>query len=1135
MGVSIQAYRARIGTFDNPPVRVKTEKEQSGTKFSTNLNYKIVAIALLLLGLFSLLVSSCQHDYRMSPSLYKYQFTTAYNHHFNLPSSPPPWTNDWSASFSTWSPPRSTPLRSLRSSHKNHNKFVKIINGNRSQRGHSIKLAHWNKGSGFLANCHTDIETILANHQPHIIGLSEANLKSSHDLSAVQHNDYQLHTCPTLENPALRISRVVAYTHKSLIVKRRDDLNDDKISAIWLEVGLPRHKKIIICQAYREWGYLGQGADNTSGTIQAQLDRWTVFLDKWEKALDEGKEVIIMMDANLDFLKWTRLDLPASDHTVRLKPLIEQLFSRIFTLGVTQLVTTATRSWPGQADSGLDHIYSNKPDKLSQVEAEFTGMSDHKIIKVSRFTKACQRSARYVRKRSYKNFDPAIFCRAIQELSWWDIYESEDPNEAAYLLTNKINTILDRLAPVKTFQIRSKYAPWLSEATKDLIKKRNQAQKVAAESKNIDDWHQYKNLRNSTKSRMRNEKKFWEKSKLDCNQHSPSNLWQNIKGWLNWNNAGPPAQLCYLGKIITSPAALATTMNIFFMDKVSRLRNSILESNTDPLAKLRESMEHRNCTMNFRPVSPDEVLKIIKGLKNSKSTGVDYIDTAVIKLVAQDILPALTHIVNLSMSESIFPSIWKHAKVIPLLKKNDPLLPKNYRPVSLLPILSKILEKAVFIQLVEYLDYHKLLSPNHHGSRHSHNTATALIQMYDQWIEEMEENKLVGIMMIDLSAAFDMVDHKLLIKKLELFGLEGEVIKWMTGYLSGRKQSVCIDGCFSPPLAIEFGVPQGSILGPLLYVIFTSDIPDLVHNHPISVQEPLPYCSQCGNTVCYVDDCTFSYSNKEPNELSSQLNLQYRRISDYMTANKLVINDDKTQLVVMAPKQANHLRDHVQLLAGHHLIKPSSTAKLLGGIVSQDGKWNQHIQVHEHSLIKQLTRRINGLSFISARASFSTRLMVANGIFASKLCYLIQLWGGCQDFLIRALQVVQTRAARTVCKQPWFTPTRTLLYRCNWLSVRQLVFYQTAIMTYKVMKTGFPVYLGNKMRSNFPYMTRQATTGAIRYDEGFSCRRARNHTSFRYRATREYNRIPGEIRKATSLNIFKTRLKAWIKTNIPVT
>ena len=122
--------------------------------------------------------------------------------------------------------------------------------------------------------------------------------------------------------------------------------------------------------------------------------------------------------------------------------------------------------------------------------------------------------------------------------------------------------------------------------------------------------------------------------------------------------------------------------------------------------------------------------------------------------------------------------------------------------------------------------------------------------MYDQWLEEVEDGKMVGVMMVDLSAAFDMVDHKLLLEKLELFGLDENALQWVSSYLSQRYQSVCVDGCLSPPLPVDCGVPQGSILGPLFYVLFTSEIPDLVHEHPIDVQAPQPYCSQCGSTVC---------------------------------------------------------------------------------------------------------------------------------------------------------------------------------------------------------------------------------------------------------------------------------------------
>ena len=179
-----------------------------------------------------------------------------------------------------------------------------------------------------------------------------------------------------------------------------------------------------------------------------------------------------------------------------------------------------------------------------------------------------------------------------------------------------------------------------------------------------------------------------------------------------------------------------------------------------------------------------------------------------------------------------------------------------------------------------------------------------------------------------------MVDHKLLLRKLELFGLNENALKWVSSYLSQRSQSVCVDGCLSPPLPVECGVPQGSILGPLFYVLFTSDIPDLVHDHPVDYQAPQPYCPECGSTVCYVDDCTYSHGDKDPARLSHTLTIQYKKIAGYMAANKLVINADKTHLLVMGTKATAARRHEVTLQAGEHLIRPTKTERLLGGLGS---------------------------------------------------------------------------------------------------------------------------------------------------------------------------------------------------------
>ena len=272
-----------------------------------------------------------------------------------------------------------------------------------------------------------------------------------------------------------------------------------------------------------------------------------------------------------------------------------------------------------------------------------------------------------------------------------------------------------------------------------------------------------------------------------------------MKGIVGWNSVGPPTRLFESGKYINSPSGLAATMNKYFIDKVKKLRNSIPKVETDPLARLRGTMRNRECTFELKLITKEEVLKIISSLNNSSATGVDFIDTQTLKLVKEEIAEALTTIINLSIQTSTFPAIYKHSKIIPLKKKptlND-LDCASYRPVNLLPIPGKIVEKAIFNQLVQYLETNKLIHPNHHGGRKGHSTTTALVQMYNKWVEEMEEGKLVGVLMIDQSAVFDLCDHEILVEKLKVLGVQQNAACWMESYLAGRSQSTLIDGHMS--------------------------------------------------------------------------------------------------------------------------------------------------------------------------------------------------------------------------------------------------------------------------------------------------------------------------------------------------
>ena len=1010
------------------------------------------------------------------------------------------------------------------------NFFARYTYGNRSNRG--MKLSHWNAGNAYLENKTNEIENLILDHHPHLLGISEANLHKNHCIDNCKIQDYDLITCKTMDNENLQISRVVVYKHTSLVAKVREDLMSDQFSSIWLEVGFPGRKKFLVCNLYREWQYLGQ-TDHSSLDISEQLARWIIFLEQWEKALDTGKECIVMGDFNLDFLTFHRNN-PSSSQAHRLKPLVEELFARVVPHGVKQCVVGTTRQGRvGQADSGLDHLWTNTPGKMSQIYTKFNG-SDHKVIMGVRFAKMIRNSTRYVRKRSYKNFDEEQFLKCVKQLSWWDLYQETDVSQAVELFTNKINNILDRMAPVKTFQTSSKYCPWLSEGTKAMIGERNKAQNLVSENKNDENYKKYKSLRNKVTNSLKNDKYHWQKRKLESCSNDPGQLWKNVLGWLNWCSSASPTKLYHAGQIITSPAKLAEIMNNFFVDKITMIRQDLPPATDDPLKTLQNMMKNRTEVFSLSCVHPDAVKKIILGLKNSKASGVDNIDTYIVKLLVNDILPAVTHIVNLSIQQASFPSLYKLAKIIPLLKKDDPLVPKNYRPVAILCIISKVIERVIFLQIVEYMNDNDFFHPNHHGFRGHHSTSTAMIQMYDTWVQAVDKGELSGVCMLDMSAAFDVVDHGILLEKLKLYGFDEQSVKWMKNYLSGRTQAVYIDGFLSPFLPVEVGVPQGSILGPLCYVIFTNDLPETIleTNNHVHWSHLTTHCGECGGLCCFADDSTYGVASQDQEVLERKLNDKYSVLAEYMGNNRLKLNDDKTHLLIMTTKQKQRIINiDIKINTTTEEIKPVKSEKLLGIFIQDDLKWGEYIQNNDKSLIKQLTSRLNAFRIISRVASFKVRLMIANGIFSSKLIFQISLWGGTEDYLLNALQIIQNKAARSVARRDKYTPVEELLRQCGWLSVRQLVFFHSVVQIFKTIMTTYPKYIYSKLCSEFPYNTRLAQSDSVRMGPDFKSKLELTEKSFMNRATVSFNKLPPEIRKIEKLENFKEKLRKWVLEN----
>ena len=255
-------------------------------------------------------------------------------------------------------------------------------------------------------------------------------------------------------------------------------------------------------------------------------------------------------------------------------------------------------------------------------------------------------------------------------------------------------------------------------------------------------------------------------------------------------------------------------------------------------------------------------------------------------------------------------------------------------------------------------------------------------------------------------------------------------------------------------------------------------------------------------------------------------------MASYLGNNRLKLNDDKTHLLIMMTRNKRRLLDiDIQINTQSEVIKPIKSEKLLGIIIQEDLRWTEYIQNHENSLIKQLTARVSALKLVSKFSSFKVRLMVANGIFISKLIFQISLWGGTAEYLLDSLQIIQNKAARFVTRRGIYTPRYELLRHCGWLSVRQLIFYHSVVLIHKTIMAKAPQYIYNKLSSEFPYNTRLAESEALRMGPEFQAKLEITRRSFMHRGTSSYNLLPADLRKVRKIEDFKLKVKTWVAEN----
>ena len=824
------------------------------------------------------------------------------------------------------------------------NGLVHALNGNRRI---GYKVAVWNCRRGLLTHGGapstkvTDIQLYIQKHQLEVFGIIESDL---HGANSRHHRVRPLTTIDI--NQKLKIegynillpqswqshaqARIIVYIKEGIQIKERKlKPENSDLPSISFELGLSREKKTCFNFFYREF----TGGVSGLSDITSQKERLGRLTQHWKSLFKGNRDVVIMGDSNLCARQWMN---DAYNH----KELSNMVKDFLLVEASQQLVMEMTRSElvSGVVQrSSIDHCYSNVSDKISGPFVETVGDSDHMGVRIVKFSKSPISNPQVIRRRVYKNFSPEYFLTDIFYSNINTSVTTHDTMEgAAESFQNEFCAILDFHAPVKTIQLRKNYCPFLTQETKLIMEERNVLKEEATKSCDAILMEEFKAKAKEVKKSVENDQKLGKKKDLGDNVDSKI-AWQAARNILGMSkNLAPTAIKDDIDGLVTNPAKIATKLNTYFIEKVKALRTKTSGPPTiDPVTRLKNwlsTRQHPPPPFKIKEINRQKLRSLIKKMKGGRCSGVDSIDSFSLKLAAPLIEDALLHLVNLSIKTSSFSSFWKHQLVFPLHKKQDKLQAKNYRPVSHLVQVGLLVESAVFDQIVDHFTSNNLFHINHHGGLKSHSTTTALIQLHEMFLEAAESKKLTAALLLDQSAAYDLLDHSILLLKLAAYNFHEDSIQWVKSYLSFRSQSVQVEARQSEVVELgDHAAPQGSLLGGLLFLINENDF---------------PACRDEGSSVLFVDDDTDVVSDGDPEALVQKIQHEADLSCSWLRDNRMVVAGEKSKLLIIGTKELRKRRlgdQVISIMVDGKRVSESRSEKLLGVIVNNQMTWHEHL------------------------------------------------------------------------------------------------------------------------------------------------------------------------------------------------
>ena len=518
------------------------------------------------------------------------------------------------------------------------------------------------------------------------------------------------------------------------------------------------------------------------------------------------------------------------------------------------------------------------------------------------------------------------FLNLLAEVEWGDIYNHENTSLAFKLFHSKLTKLYNEAFPkVKHKSIYYARKPWLTQALKKSINVKNRLYVIKCKHNTVYNEQQYKMYRNKVVKLLKIAEKKYYNDIFIKNKSNIRKTWLIIKEILNKSKSKEIKQNKFIasdGSLIDNQQTIAEKFNEFFVNVGPTLAKKIKKQDISPNSYLKNKMIN---SIFLNSVTDLEIINMLKSCKDS-SPGYDDIKVSPLCTVLEYIAQPLSYICNLSLKEGIFPEELKIANVIPLFKKDNAMVFNNYRPVSLLCTLSKVFERIMYNRLINFLNENKILFEYQFGFRKNHSTQLALTFLMDKLINSIENGDHVIGVYLDFSKAFDTVDHNILLNKLNHYGIRGAALNWFQSYLLNRKQFVTYNGSKSCTKELKCGVPQGSILGPLLFLIYINDLAGICkHTMPIF----------------FADDSNLFVNGTDLKVMESQLNDDLYSVSTWLKVNKLSLNIDKTQFMIFSRKKYKNYNVDLKI-EGQSIDKVHHT-KFLGIIIDDNLNWKNHV------------------------------------------------------------------------------------------------------------------------------------------------------------------------------------------------